>query len=74
MTAKELLLGMKIGEQKEIVFSNGILKSTKDLFRSELNEWEVDSHNCGWVTARLDLETASGYLEGKIKGYELDWD
>ena len=71
---KDELLSMKIGVYKEIIFSNGILKSTKELCRIAEGEWALESHSCGWSTAYLDLNTAVSYIEGKIKGYELDWE
>lgn len=71
---KDELLSMKIGVYKEIIFSNGILKSTKELCRIAEGEWALESHSCGWSTAYLDLNTAISYIEGKIKGYELDWE
>ena len=71
---KDELLSMKIGVYKEIIFSNGILKSTKELCRIAEGEWALESHSCGWSTAYLDLNTAISYIECKIKGYELDWE
>ena len=71
---KDELLSMKIGVYKEIIFSNGILKSTKELCRIAEGEWALESHSCGWSTAYLDLNTAISYIERKIKGYELDWE
>ena len=71
---KDKLLSMEIGVYQEIIFSNGILKSTKELCRIAEGEWAVESHSCGWSTAYLNLDTAVAYLEGKIRGYELDWD
>jgi len=71
---KDELLSMEIGVYQDITFSNGILKSTKELCRIAEGEWELESHNCGWSTAYLNLDTAIAYLEGKIKGYQLDWE
>tara|TARA_R100001460_G_scaffold107205_1_gene155543 strand:- start:438 stop:683 length:246 start_codon:yes stop_codon:yes gene_type:complete len=71
---KDKLLSMEIGVYQEITFSSGILKSTKELCRIEEGEWALESHSCGWSTAYLDLNKAVAYFEGKIKGYELDWE
>lgn len=71
---KDKLLSMEIGLYQEITFSNGILKSTKELCRIAESEWALEYHGCGWSTAYLDLNKAVAYLEGKIKGYELDWE
>jgi len=71
---KDKLLSMEIGVYQEITFSNGILKSTKELCRIAEGEWALEYHGCGWSTAYLDLNKAIAYFEGKIKGYELDWE
>ena len=70
---KDELLSMKIGVYKEIIFSNGILKSTKELCRIAEGEWALESHSCGWSIIYLDLNKAVAYFEG-IKQYELDWE
>ena len=71
---KEQLLSMEIGVYQEITFSNGMLKSTKELCRIAEGEWALESLSCGWSTAYLSLDKAIAYFEGKIKGYELDWE
>ncbi len=71
---REQLLSMEIDVYQEITFSNGILKSTKELCRIAEGEWALESHSCGWSTAYLNLNEATAYLEGKIKGYELRWE
>lgn len=73
-TVKNQLLSMSIGEFKDVVFSNGILKASKQIIRNSDTEWEVNSFTDGWITAYLDLDTAIAYMEGRIKSYELNWE
>lgn len=70
---KEKLLAMNVGEQKDFVFSDGTLQSTKTIFRNSDTEWEVNCFTSGWRIAYLDLEKAVNYLTGKISSLELDW-
>jgi len=71
---EEQLMSMEIGVYQEITFSNGILKSTREFCRIAEDEWAIEYHGCGWSTAYMSLKKATDYLEGKIKGYELDWE
>ena len=68
-TTREALLAMRVGEMKDIVFSNGVLNSTKEMCRNSDVEWEVNSFTEGWITAYMTLEEAVDYVEGR-KGFD----
>ena len=74
MSTREQLTSMKAGEMKDIVFSNGILRSTKELCKNSDNEFEVHRFNCGWCTATLTLDEAVRYCEGELSNLELEWE
>lgn len=65
------LLAMRDGDIKDIVFSNGIARSTKEIEKINDNLYLVHSTNHGWVTAELSLNEACDYCCG-IKS-ELNW-
>ena len=73
MSTREQLIAMKSGEMKDVVFSNGILRSTKELYKNSDDEFEVHSFTCGWLTATLTLDEAVCYCEGELSSRELDW-
>ena len=72
-SVKEKLTNMKLGEILDVVFSNGIAKSTKELERVEEDEWFVHSFSSGWETASLTLEEAIRFVEGTLSTLDLDW-
>ena len=74
MSTREQLIAMKVGEMKDVVFSNGILRSTKELCKNSDNEFEVHRFNCGWCTATLTLDEAVRYCEGELSNLELEWE
>ena len=69
---REQLIAMNAGEIKDIVFSWGILRSTKELCKISDNEFEVSSFTEGWLTARLTLDEAVRYCEGRLSNLELE--
>ena len=71
---KNEILKMKIGEQKDIVFRNGILKSTKTLIRNTEKEFEVNCFVDGWATAYLTLDEAIKYCKGELNHFDLKWE
>ena len=73
MNTREQLEAMEIGQMKDIVFSNGIARSTKELERVEDDEWFVHSFNFGWETASLTLEEAVKFIEGDLSPLDLEW-
>ena len=73
MSTREKLLAMEFGRLEDIVFSNGIAKSTKELERVEVDEWFVHSTNHGWETASLTLEEAVRFVEGDLSPLDLEW-
>ena len=74
MSTREQLTAMKAGEMKDIVFSWGILRSTKELYKNSDNEFEVNSFTEGWLTATLTLDEAVRYCEGELSNLELEWE
>ena len=74
MNTREQLIAMNAGEMKDVVFSNGILKSTKEMFKNSDDEFEVHSMICGWYTALLTLDEAVDYCEGKLSSRELEFE
>ena len=74
MSTREQLMGMNPGEMKDIVFSNGILRSTKELYKNSDDEFEVHSFSCGWLTATLTLDEAVRYCEGELSSRELEFE
>lgn len=73
MTVKEQVTSMKVGELKDVVFSNGIAKSTKELERVKVDEWFIHSFSSGWETATLTLEEAVKFVEGDLSPLDLEW-
>ena len=74
MNTQEQLTAMKAGEMKDVVFSNGILRSSKELYKNSDNQFEVHSFTEGWITATLTLDEAVDYCEGRLYGWELQWE
>ena len=74
MSTREQLIAMKVGEMKDVVFSWGILRSTKELYKNSDNEFEVNSFTQGWLTATLTLDEAVRYCEGRLSNLELEWE
>ena len=64
---------MKIGEHKDIIFTNGILRTTKTLIRNSQYEWEINRFTNGWDTATLTLTQAVKYCKGELKDNNLNW-
>ena len=71
---REQLIAMNAGEMRDVVFSNGILRSTKELYKNSDNEFEVHSFTQGWLTATLTLDEAVRYCEGRLSNLELEWE
>ena len=71
MNTREQLTSMDIGTIRDIVFSNGILRSTKELCKDEDNEFTLYSHDC---YATLTLDQAVDFVEGKLEGVDLCWE
>lgn len=74
MSTREQLIAMNVGEMKDIVFSWGILRSTKELYKNSDNQFEVHSFTEGWCTATLTLDEAVDYCEGRLSNLELEWE
>jgi hypothetical protein len=73
MTIREELLSMKKGSIKDVIYSNGIARSTKQLERIDDDEFFVHDFSCGWETASLTTEEAVLYVKGKLESFDLEW-
>ncbi len=73
MSIKDQLQKMSIGEQKDIVFNNGIARATKTLIRISKNRWEINSFTDGWLTADMPLKQAIQYVKGNVDFNDLKW-
>lgn len=73
-TTREVLLAMRVGEMKDIAFSNGVFRSTKEICRNSDVEWEVNSFTEGWITAYMALEEAVDYIEGRKTFMDFEWE
>ena len=71
MSTRQQLTSMEIGAIRDVVFSNGILRSTKELCKDEDNEFTLYSHDC---YATLTLDQAVDFIEGKLEGVNLYWE
>jgi hypothetical protein len=73
---REKLLSMEIGSESKIQYkAKGFTKEHKKLFtRINDTEWVLEGAGKDWSIAYLDIDNAVAYLEGKIKGYELNWE
>lgn len=65
------LLAMRNGDTMDVVFSNGVLRSTKELDKVNDNLYQINSFTDGWATADLTLDEAVDYCNGKE--VELNW-
>jgi len=74
MNTREQLIAMNAGEMRDVVFSNGILRSTKELYKNSDDEFEVHSFSCGWHSATLTLDEAVRYCEGELSSRELEFE
>lgn len=73
MNTKKQLSKMKIGEIKDVIFSNGILRSTKEVEKIDGNKYLIHSFSSGWETTTLSQKEAIKFIEGKICLTELNW-
>lgn len=64
---------MKNGEQKDIVFNNGLLRSSKTIEKESENKFLVHDFTSGWNVAVLDLQECSKYVTGELTSLNLDW-
>lgn len=64
---------MRNGDTMDVAFSNGVLRSTKELDKISDNHYQINSFTDGWATADLTLDEAVKYCDGTITDYELNW-
>jgi len=73
MSTREQLMSMEVGKYMDVVFSNGILRATKELYKESDNEFDIHNTNGGWYTATVTLEEAVDYCEGRLRALDLEW-
>ena len=74
MNTREQLTSMKVGELRDVVFSWGILRSTKELYKEADNEFTANNFTEGWLTATLTLDEAVDFCEGRLHSWEIEWE
>lgn len=73
MRVKKQLEKMAIGEIRDVIYSNGVSKSTKELERVGPNKFYIHDFSNGWLMASLNLKEAVKYVKGKINALDINW-
>ena len=73
MSTREQLMSMEVGKYMDVVFSNGILRATKELYKESDNKFEIHDMTSGWYTATVTLKEAVDYCEGRLSALDLEW-
>ena len=73
MTTREQLKSVRLGEIRDLVFSSGIARVTRELERVEEDEWFAHDFMNGWLTTSLTLEEAIKFVEGDLRPLDLVW-
>jgi len=74
MKVSKQLTSMKLGQIKDIVFSSGVARVTREIEKVEQNVFYVHDFSSGWLTAELNLNDAIKFCKGEIKPLELLWE
>lgn len=69
---KEEVLAMKVGQNVEIVFSNGVAKVTKDVTRESETEWELNCYTKE-ASATVTADELVAYCKDKNIEHGLNW-
>lgn len=64
---------MNIGEFKQLVYSNGILRSSKELEKVDNDLFYFHDTSHGWNTAELDALQAVSFIKGETHISELNF-
>jgi len=73
MTIKQQLEKMKIGEIKDVIFSKGIARATKEVEKVDENAFYIHCFSSGWRIASLNLNETIEFIQGKINPINLNW-
>ena len=74
MTVLNQLNTMNLGQMKDVVFSSGVARVTREIERVEQNIFYVHDFSSGWLTAELNLNDAIKFCKGEIKPIDLLWE
>lgn len=69
---KEEVLAMKVGQNVEIVFSNGVAKVTKDVTKVSDTEWELNCYNAE-ASAKVTADELVAYCKDRNTGNNFNW-
>ena len=69
---KEEVLAMKVGQNVEIVFSNGVAKVTKDVTRESETEWELNCYTKE-ASATVTADELVAYCKDRNTGNNFNW-
>ena len=73
-TTLDKLKAMAVYTDEDIIFSNGIVQTTKTISKVGDNAYEVHSFTCGWTTAKMTEYECVGYIEGKLDFMDFVWE
>jgi len=74
MTVLNQLNTMNLGQMKDVVFSSGVARVTREIERVEQNLFYIHDFSSGWLTAELNLNDAIKFCKGEIKPIDLLWE
>ena len=74
MTVLNQLNTMNLGQMKDVVFSSGVARVTREIERVEQNLFYIHDFSSGWLTAKLNLNDAIKFCKGEIKPIDLLWE
>ena len=69
---KEEVLAMKVGQNVEIVFSNGVAKVTKDVTRESDTEWQLNCYTAE-ASATVTADEIAAYCKDRNTGNNFNW-
>ena len=72
-SVRKQLKKMPINAIRDVVYSNGIGRNTKELERIGLDKFYVHDFSNGWLTASLNLKQATKYVKGTLDFLDIDW-
>ena len=72
-SVKKQLKEMPINAIRDVVYSNGIGRNTKELERVGLNKFYIHDFSNGWLMASLDLKQSIRYVKGSLNFLDIDW-
>ncbi len=64
---------MEVGQIKQIVYSNGILRSSKELEKVDNDLFYFHDTSHGWNTAELNTSQAVKFIKGETSIFDLNF-